>query len=314
MSSLQEQGPDSEFHDTKRRSLIHRLYSLLTLNVPDTPCYTVAQSFWGAIWLCDLEKLEEITRFAETASLSMIESIRKDALLEGSILIHYLIMLPDPVPYGSQARQACHARDNGTCVITNDSSTVKQVYIIPMKGNPVLKVFDPYSWMHLFWTPSRVNEWKDIISTKNEIDVCENMITMSPSLFSLWKKCLFALKPLEVSPDKKSMEVQFFWLQKLQKRAGGINFGRRPKSLLPADPKGHSEEFSSENVQTICSGAKFTLQTDDPENKPLPSKELLELHWILHRLLALSGTRVRSGDSDDEDEVDFTDSEDEHFD
>ncbi|PYI34920.1 hypothetical protein BP00DRAFT_422854 [Aspergillus indologenus CBS 114.80] len=40
----------------------------------------------------------------------------------------------------------------------------------------------------------------------------------------------------------------------------------------------------------ICSGHKIIIMTtDDPQDKPLPSMELLQMQWTLNRLAALSG-------------------------
>jgi hypothetical protein len=40
----------------------------------------------------------------------------------------------------------------------------------------------------------------------------------------------------------------------------------------------------------ICSGDIFTLTTNDPEKRPLPSMELLEMQWILQRLMGMCGS------------------------
>jgi hypothetical protein len=40
---------------------------------------------------------------------------------------------------------------------------------------------------------------------------------------------------------------------------------------------------------TIRSGDTFTLTTDDPESRPLPSLELLDMQWVLQRLVAMCG-------------------------
>jgi hypothetical protein len=39
----------------------------------------------------------------------------------------------------------------------------------------------------------------------------------------------------------------------------------------------------------IHSGDTFTLTTDDPESHPLPSLELLDMQWVLQRLVAMCG-------------------------
>lgn len=44
------------------------------------------------------------------------------------------------------------------------------------------------------------------------------------------------------------------------------------------------------NTETkICSGYILVFRTDDPEKRPLPSFDLLNMQWALHRALAMSG-------------------------
>lgn len=64
--------------------------------------------------------------------------------------------------------------------------------------------------------------------------------------------------------------------------------------------------YNFRNNTTVRSGDVITLKTDDPEKKPLPSMDLLEMQWVLHRLTALCGRvyvePVKSySDYDDED-------------
>jgi hypothetical protein len=134
-----------------------------------------------------------------------------------------------------------------------------------------------------------INKWKKVVFTKQKTEVCENLITLSPSAHAYWTKALFALKPLSVTADGKSMDVQLFWLR-AYKRLQTIPLMTRPE--LPDGLKGsvgNVKLFNHLTDQKLCSGDIITLQTDDPENKPLPSKDLLEMQWLLHRLTALSG-------------------------
>src|SRR5947209_14710087 len=43
------------------------------------------------------------------------------------------------------------------------------------------------------------------------IEACYNLITLSAEAHWHWNNGLFALKPLEISDDKKKLTVQFFW-------------------------------------------------------------------------------------------------------
>jgi len=143
--------------------------------------------------------------------------------------------------------------------------------------------------LYAFWKKDRIDQWKKILFTKKKTEVCENLITLAPSVHKYWGAALFALKPLDVAADGKSMDLQFFWLRPY-KRPTLVPLSIPPE--LPADLQGSVEDvklFDCKTERKICSGDKFTLHTDDPQNKPLPSPELLQMQWILHRLSALSG-------------------------
>ena len=58
----------------------------------------------------------------------------------------------------------------------------------------------------------------------------------------------------------------------------------------------------------IRSGETFTFTTEDPENLPLPSLQLLEMQWVLQRLVGMSGAAGwPSLDEIDDDSVDNDD-------
>jgi hypothetical protein len=48
-------------------------------------------------------------------------------------------------------------------------------------------------------------------------------------------------------------------------------------------------ENDGSSLRRIYSGETFTFTTKDPKNLPLPSMELLEMQWLLQRLVAMSG-------------------------
>ena len=134
------------------------------------------------------------------------------------------------------------------------------------------------------------------------------MVTVAPGVHKYWDDGLFVLNPLGVSSDGKVLTAQFFWLCPGHIERLDIN-----TSLLPND---QNEDFIVEpptlpsnlrqggrtslnnltpnirlyNCATdaiITSGQLVTVSTSDPVSMPLPSMEILQLHWLLHRVLAL---------------------------
>lgn len=149
---------------------------------------------------------------------------------------------------------------------------------------------DGLFWKHLstFWSQEKIDTWKNAIFTENSTEIVENVVTLCPNAHVFWTNAVFALKPLDVSEDGKSMDVQFFWLRQ---------YCRLPSTALTTPPQLPSNEAPVNNIglfnhktrREICSGDIITLRTDDPHKRPLPSKELLEMQWVLHRLSALTG-------------------------
>ena len=55
----------------------------------------------------------------------------------------------------------------------------------------------------------------------------------------------------------------------------------------------------------IQSGDEIRLTTEDPENRPLPHWDILEMQWILNRIVAMSGgAEVNEFDNNDDDDDD----------
>lgn len=71
---------------------------------------------------------------------------------------------------------------------------------------------------------------------------------------------------------------------------GGIQSGYATEANL--------QLFDCEEYSRIKSGDIITLTTDDPDKLPLPNIEILRLHWLLHRVTALSA--AAEPDEDDE--------------
>src|ERR1700733_8963907 len=153
-----------------------------------------------------------------------------------------------------------------------------------------------------FWTEDRVTEWRNKIFPNSnhpdtDVDVCFNLISLSPSAHWYWSKGRFALKPLEMSEDKKKLSVQFFWQPQYNHRSKDL-IDLLDEPLSSKDLRSTKKDgiechltYPHDDVSAryIQSGDIFTFTTDDPEIRPLPNWELLDMQWILQRLTAMSG-------------------------
>jgi len=103
---------------------------------------------------------------------------------------------------------------------------------------------------------------------------------------------MFALKPLQLSSDRKTLTVQLFWQvstkYEIDSRIDLLTEPVSSKDLDFVDGYFLPRIDDGPTRHDILSGEVFTFTTEDPENLPLPSVELLEMKWILQRLVGMS--------------------------
>jgi hypothetical protein len=114
----------------------------------------------------------------------------------------------------------------------------------------------------------------------------------------MWNRGLFALKPLKLANDRK-LVVQFFWQPQYDHKLGDrVDLLKEPLSSEGLSLiRGEDDELDhclirrekDESPRDIQSGDIFTLTTDDPDIRPLPSWELMEMQWMLQRTTSMSG-------------------------
>lgn len=187
--------------------------------------------------------------------------------------------------------EQCLERDQESCIITKGGEPIEVCHILPFAiSRPAgQEHFIFWSILSVFWTEDRTNEWKRQILGDDGIEVCHNLLTLCPNAHRLWGRARFALQPLSMREDKKSLKIRFFWLQS-RDFTKKMRITARPylPAILDPGPM-HAKLFDGLSETKLCSGDTFTLTTDDPQSKPLPSIELLQMQWTLQRLIAISG-------------------------
>ncbi|QSS55168.1 hypothetical protein I7I53_02977 [Histoplasma capsulatum var. duboisii H88] len=234
--------------------------------------------------------------------------------------------LSGPSTPRSYRDKKCRKRDK-TCVLTKSTDPTHVCHIIPFSlGNQnsfELRAF--WSTLSLFWDELKITQLRDFVNQKST-ETVENFLLLAPTVHACWDEQLFALQPLSMSTDKKTLTVKFFWLCPTS-----LDSLRLSTTALPEDP---TQEFTVEppsfpanlsqggrkcgyaerpnlriyNCQTnelISSGQVITLTTEDPESMPLPDLKLLDLQWKLHRVLALAAAAGYFEDEDYDDEGDY---------
>ena len=163
-----------------------------------------------------------------------------------------------------------------------------------------------WTTLRLFWPKDQVDRWEARLTGTNGTELCENLLCLSPDAHRLWGACYFALQLLHLRDDGKELITRFYWLPEFTPR----NVQVQNKPSIPLHPP--SELFNLIKIEDtdgsshkINSGELVIFRTKDPENLPLPSWDILQMQWILHRICALSGAAndpIKPWDCDSEDE------------
>jgi hypothetical protein len=155
----------------------------------------------------------------------------------------------------------------------------------------------PEFWdlLEYFWDKDRIRKWRSLIFADplKGLKSCFNLISLCPNAYAFWDLGLFALKPLELSSDRKQLQLQFFWQLGPQvkfKADEVVNLLTEPSSSRGLNSvQGCGLSYDLNRPVPIRSGDTFTLTTDDPESRPLPSIELLDMQWVLQRVAIMRG-------------------------
>jgi hypothetical protein len=201
----------------------------------------------------------------------------------------------------------CKERDDYRCVLTKQLLP-QAAHIFPYSmldphaksGASRISRMVPDIWvlLRIFWE-DRIEKWRTAIFSDSQnpdivVERCFNLISLDPTTHAMWTKGLFALKPLKLSRDHKKLTVQFFWQVPGNYDVGSrIDLLTEPTSSegLEIVANGHFLHRLEDDGSTprIRSGETFTFTTKDPKNLPLPSLELLEMQWVLQRLVGMCG-------------------------
>jgi hypothetical protein len=156
-------------------------------------------------------------------------------------------------------------------------------------------IADFWRSLAIFWSKDQINKWKNTVFPDGVgVERCFNLISLSSEAHDMWNRGLFAFKPLKLSRDRKTLTIQFFWqVPGEYKIDSEVDLLTETPSSEGLDTVGDgyflARPRNDRSISRICSGETFTFTTKDPENLPLPSMELLEMQWVLQRLVGMSG-------------------------
>ncbi|GAQ10075.1 hypothetical protein ALT_7396 [Aspergillus lentulus] len=192
-------------------------------------------------------------------------------------------------PRREPAKRDCRLRDQ-TCILTKCRKDICQachLYPYWMSDPNTKGVKQFFNALRDFWSAEKVEAWHNaiyghVLGTER----AANLILLSPNAHELHTRGYFALEPVEEDPEGKWITVKIWWL----KQHTGVDFNIVPQ--LPPNQHPGEYEVGLHNIRDdkpLLSGDPITLETPDPINYPLPDFRILELQWILNRVLALRG-------------------------
>lgn len=101
------------------------------------------------------------------------------------------------------------------------------------------------------------------------------------------------------------MDIAFHWLplqtgrKDDEVRIDQNPYGAGAEKSISKSPGENLLLFDYETDRVIHSGEIFTISTTDKDKRPLPSKDLLELLWLLKRIAAMQGAERPEVDDED---------------
>ncbi|KAJ5836865.1 hypothetical protein N7447_002891 [Penicillium robsamsonii] len=303
---------------TQRKIMIRRLKKALLEQEVPTP-------FWAVVQLCDLEKLEYIVQIAYF-SLKMMDiladlacalpfkwTVKPSPSQLDSALPPFTFGLPTNI--APVAIYAARERDGHKCVLTGTRKVYQTTQIFPA-GLASSRLHDdpasPTIWrfVDMFWGKTTVQRWRravfnNPIAPQSPVNDCSNLICLRRDIRSAWTSGLFALRPVWISKDMTEMELEFYWqpkqnhglydvvdLAKLPVSTKKVN--SVDKLVVAVGVRGQP------SYRVIESGYRFRMTTDDPDLRPLPSFDLLDMQWHFNRLISLSAAATLFDEDDEE--------------
>ncbi|RAQ40926.1 hypothetical protein AFGD_007165 [Aspergillus flavus] len=153
--------------------------------------------------------------------------------------------------------------------------------------------------LKIFWDLETVDRWKKDIIGPNGTEVPQNLLYLSTVVHDLWGSARLAFEPVEMSEEKTSLTMRFWWLPS---RAYSKEMDMCVAPSLPSDLKAspyNAKLWNCDTDQPIYSGQLVTMTTRDPEAMPLLSFDLFGVVDVTDEELE----EVSEGFSDDGDTV-----------
>ncbi|KAK7967845.1 uncharacterized protein PG986_002122 [Apiospora aurea] len=133
---------------------------------------------------------------------------------------------------------------------------------------------------------------KRLISEAGNVKV--NILPLNVNVHRGWDGYRFVIRPLQVDPDGRSMNIQFLFLDEAKDPLYASSIYKDNTKEHDVEIGGYSDWWrlkdtgATDTAETppvrIRTGDVYKLETTDPDKYPLPSFELFILGWTVHCL------------------------------
>ncbi|KAB8239522.1 HNH endonuclease signature motif containing protein [Aspergillus alliaceus] len=273
-------GPADELLDSER----HKIIAQLSDYIGDRK---LASTGWALLWFTDLAILRKYLKSVGLEPHGLLKRAQKNRVSKkpqrSASFLTYL--------------SKCKERDHHACILTGYREPLEVAHIFPYSLSQREKAELDIFWENLgmYWSTEKINKWKEQVLGSGGTEICPNLMCMSNLAHKLWETARFALKPLSISEDQRVLKVKFYWMS-INKFSDNMSSKKAPSpfpdgrlSSIKVEGKHNAKLFNINTEKALRSGDVLTFKTDDPVGHPLPSMELLNMQWALHRVLALSG-------------------------
>ncbi|KAL7942566.1 hypothetical protein V8C42DRAFT_347584 [Trichoderma barbatum] len=216
---------------------------------------------------------------------------------------------PTTIPPNIAEETKCVVRDSYRCILTG-AANPDVCHIIPFAVNSSRANAEYSQYCRIIpatmsdvFTADRLHRL--LTSEPGCSNKSWNMICLTPTLHSWWKKCLFAFKCIDIIPtdlDHARIRLQFHWMPRSEVNPWALAqpIERAVETMLAAEPEAYRATIGDswrESGRPLETGHTFVIHTTPEE--AFKMKVMIDAQWVVIRLAAISGLAWRWETRDD---------------
>lgn len=267
----------------------------------------ISTSLWASLQVCDLSRLQSLIELIYLSPHTTIEFLNACPDLPKRWLEDRSVLQSIASGASSTSRDSlskcmrivARKRDGHRCVLTGTTKVYQPVWIFPdILARPAFDLdihsLGLWRFIDLFWEPARVQRWRNAVlhnpdNAPNATSGCSSLICLRSDLAYAFSVGMFALRPVQMSHDRRELEVEFHWLPREKHRfKDAVDINKQPLPYQNLESVEGLRFCAVGSNELVKSGHRFKLTTDDPAKRPLPDFDLLDMAWHLSQVVAMS--------------------------